>query len=100
MAGWPAHSRAVRFSAGFSHGVSNSLDIACSPPGEDEAPASPLFRFVVDPSPEGNEVVERGNQGKQNHKPDGDPCNPVTREKESAKQRPSGPARAENKGPQ
>src|SRR5438874_2069958 len=87
-------SRAIR----LSDGGSNSLDIAFSPPGEDEGPATPLFRFVVDPRPEGNEVVERGNQGKQNHEPDGGPCNPVHREKVSAEKRPLGPAASENHG--
>src|SRR5208282_4889292 len=72
-----AASRTDTFSDGFSDGVSDSLNIAFSPPGKDEGPASPLFRFAVDPRPEGNEVIERGNQRQQHHEPDGDPGNPV-----------------------
>src|ERR1019366_7205569 len=76
----------------FADGLSDSLDIAFSPPGEDEGPAPALFRFAVDPGPEGDEVVERGNQRQQNHEPDGEPGNPVNRKNVNAVDGPLVPA--------
>jgi len=49
------------FQTSFQTEFQNSLDIAFSPPGETKARAA-AFRFVVDPRPEGNKVIERGNQ--------------------------------------
>src|SRR5258706_59156 len=63
-------SRVVRLAEGFSDGDSTSLDIAFSPPGKDEGTAPPLFRFLVEPHRNGNELAMRGNEGERTREPD------------------------------
>src|SRR6266853_95857 len=82
--------------ASLPRGSSDGLDIAFSPLGQDKSPATPLFRFMIDPRPEGNEVVQGGNQRKQNHEPDGDSGDPINREEINVEQWPFLPAASEN----
>src|ERR1700690_3905682 len=87
----------VMFSHEFSDGVSDSLDIAFSPPRQNEGLAPPLFRFAIDPRPEGNKILAGGKQREQNHEPNRQPRKPVDGENIKAADRPFVPAASKNR---
>src|SRR6476646_1781771 len=89
---WEENSSSLR--AEVWEWASGGGSIAFSAPAEDEGAAAAFHHPAIDPGPESDKIIQRGNQRQKDHEPDGDECDPVNREDERAN-RPAFPAMVE-----